>query len=77
MVDSATLARLIAHADAADAKLVLIGDPEQLPAIEAGAVFLALAERSEVIHLDEVIRHRHQLDRDATKMTARERAERR
>ena len=68
MVDSATLARLIAHADAADAKLVLIGDPEQLPAIEAGGLFSALAERSEVIHLDEVIRHRHQLDRDATKM---------
>ena len=68
MVDSATLARLIAHADAANAKLVLIGDPEQLSEIEAGGLFSALAERSDVIHLDEVIRHRHQLDREGTKM---------
>lgn len=60
--------RLIDHAEAAQAKLVLIGDPEQLSEIEAGGLFSALAERSEVIHLDEVIRHRHQLDRDATKM---------
>lgn len=36
MVDSATLARLIAHANEAEAKLVLIGDPEQLGEIEAG-----------------------------------------
>jgi len=68
MVDSATLARLIDHADAANAKLVLIGDPEQLSEIEAGGLFSALAERSDVIHLDEVIRHRHRLDREATKM---------
>ncbi len=30
MVDSATLGRLVSHAEAAEAKLVLVGDPEQL-----------------------------------------------
>jgi conjugative relaxase-like TrwC/TraI family protein len=67
MVDSATLARLISHVERAQAKLVLVGDPEQLGEIEAGGLFRALAERGEAIHLDEVIRHRHELDRDAAK----------
>jgi len=67
MVDSATLARLISHAERAEAKLVLVGDPEQLGEIEAGGLFRAIAERGEPIYLDEVIRHRHDLDRDAAK----------
>jgi conjugative relaxase-like TrwC/TraI family protein len=67
MVDSATLARLIDHAQAAEAKLVLIGDPAQLGEIEAGGLFAALANRSEPIVLDEVIRHRHELDREGAK----------
>jgi conjugative relaxase-like TrwC/TraI family protein len=67
MVDSATLARLVSHAEAAQAKLVLIGDPEQLGEIEAGGLFRAVADRTEPIHLDEVIRHEHDLDREAAK----------
>jgi conjugative relaxase-like TrwC/TraI family protein len=67
MVDSASLARLTFHAEKAQAKLVLVGDPEQLGEIEAGGLFRALAERTDPIHLDEVIRHRHELDRDAAK----------
>jgi conjugative relaxase-like TrwC/TraI family protein len=67
MVDSATLARLASHAERAQAKLVLVGDPEQLGEIEAGGLFRALAERGEPIYLDEVIRHRYDLDRDAAK----------
>lgn len=67
MVDSATLARLIATADGAEAALVLVGDPQQLGEIEAGGLFRALAERSDPIRLDEVIRHRHDLDREAAK----------
>jgi hypothetical protein len=65
MVDSATLARLVVHAERAQAKLVLVGDPEQLGEIEAGGLFRALADRSDAIHLDEVIRHEHELDRVA------------
>ncbi|MEZ5078186.1 MAG: AAA family ATPase [Solirubrobacterales bacterium] len=71
MVDSATLARLIDHAQQAGAKLVLIGDPAQLGEIEAGGLFAAIADRSEPIVLDEVIRHRHELDRTATKLIRR------
>jgi conjugative relaxase-like TrwC/TraI family protein len=67
MVDSATLARLIDHAERAEAKLVVVGDPEQLGEIEAGGLFRAVADRSEPIHLDEVIRHEHELDRVAAK----------
>jgi AAA domain len=68
MVGSEHLARVIGHADAAGAKLVLIGDPEQLGAIEAGGLFSAIAERTEPVHLHEVIRHNHELDRDAAKL---------
>jgi conjugative relaxase-like TrwC/TraI family protein len=68
MVDSASLARLIDHAHEARAKLVLVGDPAQLSEVEAGGLFAAIAKRSEVIHLDEVIRHRHELDREAAKL---------
>ena len=67
MVDSATLARLVNHAEEANAKLVLIGDPQQLGEIEAGGLFGALANRAEPIRLDEVIRHDHDLDRVAAK----------
>jgi conjugative relaxase-like TrwC/TraI family protein len=67
MVDSATLSRLVSHAEAAGAKLVLLGDPEQLGEIEAGGLFRAIADRTEPIRLDEVIRHEHELDREAAK----------
>lgn len=67
MVSSEDLAGLIRHADVAEAKLVLIGDPQQLGAIEAGGLFSAIAYRTEPILLDEVIRHNHDLDRDAAK----------
>jgi AAA domain-containing protein len=67
MVDSATLARLVSHAEAAEAKLVLLGDPEQLGEIEAGGLYRAIADRSDPVWLDEVIRHEHDLDRDAAK----------
>jgi conjugative relaxase-like TrwC/TraI family protein len=68
MVGSEHLARLIGHADDAQAKLVLIGDPEQLGPIEAGGLLSAIADRTEPVHLHEVIRHNHELDRDAAKL---------
>jgi conjugative relaxase-like TrwC/TraI family protein len=68
MVGSEHLARVIGHADEAGAKLVLVGDPEQLGAIEAGGLLPAIADRTEPVHLHEVIRHNHELDRDAAKL---------
>ncbi|HEY1854628.1 MAG TPA: AAA family ATPase [Solirubrobacterales bacterium] len=77
-MDSARLARLIDHAERAQAKLVLVGDSARLSEVEAGGLFAAIARRSEEIGLDEVIRHRHQLDREAAKLirdvTARRRS---
>ncbi len=68
MVGSEHLARVIGHAEEAGAKLVLVGDPEQLGPIEAGGLFSAIAERTEPVHLEDVIRHNHELDRDAAKL---------
>jgi hypothetical protein len=67
MVDSASLARLIDHARAADAKLVLVGDPAQLGEIEAGGLFAAIVARTEPVVLDQVIRHNHDLDREGAR----------
>jgi conjugative relaxase-like TrwC/TraI family protein len=67
MVDSPTLARLVSHAERAEAKLVLLGDPEQLGEIDAGGLFRAIADRADPIRLEEVIRHEHELDRIAAK----------
>jgi hypothetical protein len=68
MVDSRAMARLIDHAQEAEAKLVLIGDPAQLGEIEAGGLFSAIASRTEPVHLEEVIRHRHELEREGAKL---------
>jgi conjugative relaxase-like TrwC/TraI family protein len=68
MVGSAELARLIDHAERANAKLVLIGDPEQLSEIEAGGLFRAIAERGEPIYLREVIRHDFGVEREGAKL---------
>src|SRR5436305_13335470 len=68
MVGSEHLARVIGHAEGAGAKLVLVGDPEQLGPIEAGGLFSAIAERTDPVRLEDVIRHNHELDRDAAKL---------
>jgi conjugative relaxase-like TrwC/TraI family protein len=67
MVDSATLARLIDHAREADAKLVLVGDQAQLGEIEAGGLFSSVVSRVDPVVLDEVVRHRHDLDREGAR----------
>jgi conjugative relaxase-like TrwC/TraI family protein len=67
MVDSANLARLIDHAQEADAKLVLIGDPAQLGEIEAGGLFSSIVTRTDPVVLDQVIRHEHDLDREGAR----------
>ncbi len=51
MVDTRTLAALLAHTRAADGTLVLVGDPAQLPEIGAGGLFAALARHDDTITL--------------------------
>ncbi|MEB8487563.1 MULTISPECIES: MobF family relaxase [Acidithiobacillus] len=50
MVGSRTLQRLIGHVKASGAKLVLVGDVNQLQAIEAGGAFKALQDHSGAGH---------------------------
>ena len=51
MADTRTLAALLAHTRAAEATLVLVGDPAQLPEIGAGGLFTALARHRDTIEL--------------------------
>ncbi len=59
MLGTRLLAALAAEADRAKAKLVLVGDPKQLPPVEAGGLFTTLARSQEVI---ELVQNRRQVD---------------
>jgi conjugative relaxase-like TrwC/TraI family protein len=65
MVDTRRLARLVAHVEAAGAKVVLVGDHHQLPAVEAGGAFAGLVGRLGATELTENRRQRHAWERDA------------
>jgi len=62
--------RVLSAASAAGAKVVLVGDPEQLQAIEAGAAFRALSERHGAVAITAVRRQREAWQRDATRELA-------
>ncbi len=65
LVNTRAAARLIRHIDAADGKLVLVGDPYQLPEIGAGGLFGTLANRAETIRLAGNQRQQERWERDA------------
>lgn len=65
MVGSKQLSRFIQEADRAGAKIVLVGDPEQLQPIGPGAAFRAVAERVGFVELEEIRRQREGWQRDA------------
>jgi Ti-type conjugative transfer relaxase TraA len=75
MIGSRQMERVLSAAQAAGAKVVLIGDPEQLQAIEAGAAFRALAERHGAAEITTVRRQREEWQRDATRELATGRTE--
>ncbi len=66
MVGSRQLSRFIQVADAAGAKIVLVGDPEQLQPIGPGAAFRAVAERAGFVELEEIRRQREVWQRAAS-----------
>ncbi len=70
MVGSRQIDRVMSRAAETGAKLVLVGDPEQLQAIEAGAAFRALAERHGAAEITTVRRQREEWQRAATKELA-------
>ena len=66
MVGSRQLARFIGEAEARGAKIVLVGDHEQLQAIGAGAPFRAIAEQIGHVELSDIRRQRHDWQRVAS-----------
>jgi Ti-type conjugative transfer relaxase TraA len=66
MVGSRQLARFVIEADARGAKLVLVGDHEQLQAIGAGSPFRAIAERVGAVELSEIRRQSEGWQREAS-----------
>ena len=70
LIGTRQLARILERAEAAGAKVVLVGDPEQLQAIEAGSPFRGITARIGAAELTEVRRQREPWQRQATKLFA-------
>ncbi|MFT8786860.1 MULTISPECIES: Ti-type conjugative transfer relaxase TraA [Acetobacteraceae] len=75
MVGSQQMERVLSAARSAGAKVVLVGDPEQLQAIEAGGAFRAVAERVGSVEITTVRRQREGWQQAATKELATGRTE--
>jgi Ti-type conjugative transfer relaxase TraA len=71
MLGSRQLSRIITEAERARAKVVLIGDPQQLQAIEAGAAFRAVCDELGYVELTEVRRQKEMWQQQATKDCAK------
>ncbi|MCO6387767.1 Ti-type conjugative transfer relaxase TraA [Aliihoeflea sp. 40Bstr573] len=67
MVGTRQLERVLSRAAEAGAKVVLVGDPQQLQSIEAGAAFRSLHERHGGVEIETVRRQRGDWQRDATR----------
>jgi Ti-type conjugative transfer relaxase TraA len=67
MVSTRQLERVLSHAAEASAKVVLVGDPQQLQAIEAGAAFRSIHERHGGAEIGEVRRQHEDWQREATR----------
>src|SRR5690606_26013841 len=67
MVGTRQLERVLSHAGEAGVKVVLVGDPQQLQSIEAGAAFRSIHERHGGAEIGEVRRQREDWQRDATR----------
>ena len=70
MVGTRQMERVLSHAADAGAKVVLVGDPQQLQAIEAGAAFRAINERHGGVEITEVRRQHIEWQQDATRQLA-------
>jgi len=66
MADTRQLSRLARYAAAAESKLVLVGDPDQIPEVGAGGAFAQLVERcgESVVAMRDNRRQRHPADRE-------------
>ena len=64
MVGTRQMADLVQKCEQAGAKIVLVGDTNQLQPIEAGAAMRAIGERIGIVELNEVRRQTNQIDKD-------------
>ena len=65
MLGTRQFAQLLAQVDAVHGKLVIVGDPHQLPSIDAGGILGALATRLPVVELVDNRRQQEAWERDA------------
>jgi Ti-type conjugative transfer relaxase TraA len=70
MIGTRQMERVISEAEKRGAKIVLVGDPEQLQAIEGGAAFRSIAERHGGVEITAIRRQRDVWQRDATRQLA-------
>lgn len=70
MVGTRQMRRILEAAERGGAKVVMVGDPEQFQAIEAGAPFRGLVERHGAMEITEVRRQRDDWQRTATRELA-------
>ena len=70
MIGSRELDTVLTEARKAGAKVIMVGDPEQLQAIESGAAFRAVAERTGYAELREIRRQTAGWQREATRELA-------
>ncbi len=70
MVGTRQMERVLSHAEEAGAKVVLVGDPQQLQAIEAGAAFRVIHERHGGVEITAVRRQHEGWQQDATRHLA-------
>ena len=66
MIGSRQMERVLREAKTTGAKVVLVGDSRQIQAIEAGAAFRAITDRTGYIELSEVHRQRKDWQKEAT-----------
>ena len=65
MAETRILAPVLELVEQAEGKAILIGDPQQLPAVGAGGLFAGIVEREGAVVLSENRRQRDELERDA------------
>jgi conjugative relaxase-like TrwC/TraI family protein len=65
MADTRSLTHILIQVEHADGKLVLVGDPAQLPAVGPGGLFAALVEQNGAVELHDNRRQRSELERQA------------
>ena len=66
MIGSRQMHAILSYAEKGGAKVVLVGDPEQLQAIDAGAAFRAIIERSGFAQMSEIRRQKEVWQKEAT-----------